>query len=307
MDISLALGGGGIRGVAHIGVLRTLETHKFNIKAIAGTSAGGLVGAVYAAGYSTEKIEKVMKDIDQDRSFSRKPDDSPSLLGLGNLSGKLSELLSDYTFDDLKIPFTATAVSLHTGKQINLHKGKVLDAVLATIAIPGVFPSQEIGGRVLIDGGVMDPVPIQVARWMRPDLPVVAVLLHRKPENYVSENIDIPLPITAPTNILDTLNKLRPVQAFKIFSRSMEVSSRHMTELAVKLYKPEVIIAPPVGHIGVLQNVDVDELITAGINATEKTLTKIESEANWMKNMQRSVKHRVNPDPIPDYWGNLDY
>lgn len=305
MDISLALGGGGIRGVAHIGVLRTLEEHKFNIKAIAGTSAGGMIGAVYAAGYSTEKIEKVVKAFDQDRSFSRKPDDGPSLLGLGSLSHKLSELLADYTFDDLKIPFTATAVSLHTGKQINIHKGKVLDAVLATIAIPGVFPSQEIGGRVLIDGGVMDPVPIQVARWMRPDLPVVAVMLHRKPDNYVNENIEIPIPITAPTNILDTLNKLRPVQAFKIFSRSIEVSSKHMTELAVQLYKPEVIIAPAVGHIGVLQNADVEELIAAGIAATETTLGQIESEANWMKKLQRSVKHRVNPDPIPDYWDDL--
>lgn len=305
MDISLALGGGGIRGVAHIGVLRTLEAHQFNIKAIAGTSAGGMVGAVYSAGYSTEKIEKVIKILDKDRSFSRNPDDSPSLLGLGSLSQKLSDLLADYTFDDLKIPFAATAVSLYTGEQIILHKGKVLDAVLATIAIPGVFPSQEIGGRVLIDGGVMDPVPVQVARWMRPDLPVVAVMLHRKPENYVNDEIELPLPITAPTNILETLNKLRPVQAFKIFTRSMEVSSKHMTELAMKLYKPEVVIAPPVGHIGVLQSVDVDELITTGITATEKTLRQIEAEANWMKNIQRKVKHQVNPEPFPDYWGEL--
>ncbi len=306
MDISLALGGGGIRGVAHIGVLRTLEAHQFNIKAIAGTSAGGMIGAVYAAGFSTEKIEKVVKILDQDRSFSRKPDDRPSLLGLGSLSHKLSDILADVTFDEMKIPFAATAVSLYTGKEIILNKGKVLNAVLATIAIPGVFPSQEIGGRVLIDGGVMDPVPVQVARWMRPDLPVVAVMLHKKPENYVNDEIDIPIPITAPTNILDALNKLRPVQAFKIFSRSMEVSSKHMTELTMKLYKPEVIIAPLVGHIGVLQNADVDELITAGINATEKTLSLIESEANWMKKIQRNLKHRVNPEPFPDYWGELE-
>ena len=305
MDISLALGGGGVRGVAHIGVLRTLEKHQFNIKAIAGTSAGGLIGAVYAAGFSTEKIESVMKNLDQNRSYSRKPDDGPSLLGLGSLSNILSELLADYTFDDLKIPFAATAVSLYTGKQIILNKGKVLDAVLATIAIPGIFPCQEIGGRVLVDGGVMDPVPVQVARWMRPDLPVVAVMLHKKPENYVNDELEIPIQFSAPTNILDTLNKLRPVQAFKIFTRAMEVSSKHMTELAMELYKPEVIISPPVGHVGVLQSEDINELISAGIDATEKTLTRIESEANWMRNIQRRVKHRVNPEPFPDYWGDL--
>lgn len=303
MDIALALGGGGVRGVAHIGVLRALEAHQFNVKAIAGTSAGGMVGAVYAAGFSTEKIEKVVKELGQNRSFSRKPDDGPSLLGLGNLATKLTDLLADYTFDDLKIPFAATAVSLYSGKEIILNKGKVLNAVLATIAIPGVFPSQEIGGRVLIDGGVMDPVPVQVARWMRPDLPVVAVILHRIPDDHVREEIEIPLPFSAPEPLLETLNKFRPVQALNIFSRSIEVSSKHMTELALKLYKPEVIIAPPVGHVGILQNVDVDELIQVGITSTEETLNQIESEANWMKKMQRKVKHRFNPEPSPDYWG----
>ena len=306
MDIALALGGGGIRGVAHIGVLRTLEAHQFSIKAIAGTSVGGMVGAVYAAGFSTEKIEKVVKDLDHNRSFSRQPDDGPSLLGLGSLAKTLTELLSDYTFDELKIPFAATAVSLYTGKEIILNKGKVLDAVLATIAIPGVFPSQEIGGRVLIDGGVMDPVPVQVARWLRPDLPVVAVILHKMREDYHQDEIEIPLPISAPSNILETINKLRPVQAFKIFTRSIEVSSKHMTELTMKLYKPEVIIAPPVGHLGILQDVDIDELIQIGITAAEETLSQIEAEANWMKKMQRKVKHRINPEPCPDYWAELE-
>ena len=148
-------------------------------------------------------------------------------------------------------------------------------------------------------------MPVQVARWMRPDLPVVAVMLHKKPENYVNDELEIPIQFSAPTNILDTLNKLRPVQAFKIFTRAMEVSSKHMTELAMELYKPEVIISPPVGHVGVLQSEDINELISAGIDATEKTLTRIESEANWMRNIQRRVKHRVNPEPFPDYWGDL--
>jgi len=306
MDIALALGGGGVRGVAHIGVLRTLEEHQFNVKAIAGTSAGGLVGAVYAAGFSTEQIEKVVKELDQNRSFSRKPDDGPSLLGLGSLAAKLTDLLADKTFDELKIPFAATAVSLYSGKEIILNKGRVLDAVLATIAIPGVFPSQEIGGRVLIDGGVMDPVPVQVARWMRPDLPVVAVILHKMPTDHVQDEIEIPIPISAPASILETINKLRPVQAFQIFSRSIEVSSKHMTELAMQLYKPEVIIAPPVGHLGILQNVDIDELIQVGMRATEETLNQIEAEANWMKKMQRKVKRRINLEPCPDYWAEVE-
>jgi len=85
MEISLALGGGGIRGVAHIGVLRSLESHGFKIRAIAGTSAGGLVGAVYAAGFNTEEIEETVNELDRNRFFSRHLNEQPSLLGLSSI------------------------------------------------------------------------------------------------------------------------------------------------------------------------------------------------------------------------------
>ena len=306
MDISLALGGGGVRGMAHIGVLRTLENHGFNIKAIAGTSAGGMVGAVYAAGFSTEKIEDAVKDFDPFHSFNRHPNDAPSLLGLGSISDKLSELLADRTFDELEIPFAATAVSLYSGKEIILNKGKVLDAVLATIAVPGIFPSQKMGGRVLIDGGILDPVPVQVARWLRPDLPVVAVMLHKLPEDFSEDGLSLPISIPGPASIVDHLTKLRPVQAFKIFSQSIEVASKHLTELSMQLYQPEVIISPPVGHIGLLQKIEVEELILAGISAAEEALNDIEAQTNWAKKLERKVKRRIKRDPIPDYWANVE-
>jgi len=306
MEISLALGGGGIRGVAHIGVLRALESHGFKIRAIAGTSSGGLVGAVYAAGFNTEEIEETVNELDRNRSFSRHLNEQPSLLGLSSIAKKLSELLADRTFEDLVIPFAATAVSLHSGKEIILRKGKVIDAVLATIAVPGVFPSMVIDGKTLIDGGVLDPVPVQVARWMRPDLPVIAVILHKVPDDWSGEEIGLPLPIPGPTQIVERLVRLRPVQAFKIFTQSIEVSSKHLTELSMKVYKPEVIISPQVGHIGLLQNINTDEMIQAGIKATEETLTKIKSEAHWMKRLQRKVKHRVIPEPPPDVWEKME-
>lgn len=306
MEITLALGGGGVRGVAHIGVLRALENHGFKIKAIAGTSAGGLVGAVYAAGFNTEKIEKAVKEMDQNRSFWHQSGDNPSLLGISGVANKLSELLGDLTFDELEIPFAATAVSLHSGKEIILTKGKVIDSVLATIAIPGVFPSQKIGGRVLIDGGVLDPVPVQVARWMNPNLPVVAVMLHKTPDDYEPDELSLPLSIPGPAPLVDRLTKLRPVQALKIFARSIEVSSKHLSELSMMIYKPEVVITPCVGHIGIMQDININELINEGITATEKTLTKIESETNWMKKIQRRVKNRILPDECPEIWGNVD-
>ena len=306
MEISLALGGGGVRGVAHIGVLRALEKHGFEIKAIAGTSAGGLVGAVYAAGCTTEEIESSFKELNEKISFHRKAHDKPSLLGLSGITNKLSELLADRTFDELKIPFAATAVSLFSGKEIILRKGKVIDAVQATIAIPGVFPSQEIGGQVLIDGGILDPVPVKVARWMQPKLPVVAVMLHKPPEGYEELEIPMPIPIPGPTSLVDRLTKLRPVQALKIFTRAMEVTTTQLTELSLKLYQPEVVITPKVGNIGVLQEVDFGELVKAGIQATEETLKEIKSEANWMKQIRRKVKHNLKLEPYPEFWASIE-
>jgi NTE family protein len=305
MEITLALGGGGVRGMAHIGVLRALEDHGFEVKAIAGTSAGGLVGAVYAAGFSIEKIESAFEEMDKHRSFQRKPGDPPSILGLSGITKKLSDLLADRTFDELKIPFAATAVSLYTGEEIILRKGKVIDAVKATIAIPGVFPSQEIGGRVLIDGGVLDPVPVRVARWMRPELPVVAVMLHKLPED-CEDDIPLPIAIPGPNSIVERLSQLRPVQAFKIFTRSIEVTSKHLSELTMKLYKPEVIITPRVGNIGILQEINTKEIIEAGFEATEETIKNIKSEAHWMKRIQRKVRHSFNPEPTPEFWEGID-
>jgi NTE family protein len=306
MKISLALGGGGVRGVAHIGVLRALEEHGFEIKAIAGTSAGGLVGAVYAAGFSTEKIESTVRELDENRSFDRRSNEQPSLLGLSSVATKLSALLADCTFADLEIPFAATAVSLYSGKEIILHKGKVIDAVMATIAVPGIFPSQEIGGRVLVDGGVLDPVPVQLARWMAPDLPVVAVMLHKIPEDWAGDNLQFPLPIPGPAPIVERLANLRPVQAFKIFARSIDVASKRLTELSIQLYEPEVVIAPIVGHIGLLQNINIEEMVQEGVSATEEVLNKIESQSNWVKQLQRKVKNRVIPEACPDIWENID-
>ena len=302
MDISLALGGGGVRGVAHLGVLRALEKHGFKVKAIAGTSVGGLAGAVYAAGFSTEEIEATVSQLDKGLSFSPNRSGEPALLSMSWITDKVDKMLGDRTFDDLKIPFAATAVNLSTGKEFILQRGKVMDAVKATIAIPGVFPGQNFEGQVLSDGGVMDPVPIQVARWMRPDLPVVAVPLHALPEGMEADALKSPIAIPGPTPIIERIEKLRTVQAFNIFTRSMEVSGQHLTELAIKLYNPEVVIYPRVGHISILQEINAPELIQAGIDATTEMISALEAERNWMNKLRRQMRHRILPNPHPEHW-----
>jgi NTE family protein len=153
-----------------------------------------------------------------------------------------------------------------------------------------------------VDGGVLDPVPIRLARWMQPDLPVVAVVLHKRPKGQKEPEYTFPISIPGPSTITEHLSKLKVVQAFQIFTQSMEVTSTRLTDMGVKLYQPEVLVEPRVGHIGLLQNVDTKDLIKAGMAATEEVLTELQSEARWVKKIERAVKHRFNPDPLPNIW-----
>ena len=177
MDITLALGGGGSRGYAHIGVIRRLEQEGFRIKAIAGTSFGGIVGVLYAAGYRPNDLEEMFCALDQKRLYGHAPEDGPSLIGLAGVRQQLINILGDRTFDSLRMPFAVTATDLKSGSEVVLTSGLLLDAILATIAMPGIFPARHIGDFELVDGGTLDPVPVVPARALAPRLPVVAVSL----------------------------------------------------------------------------------------------------------------------------------
>src|SRR3989304_9750733 len=120
MDISIALGGGGARGNAHIGVLRRPVKENFRIRAVAGTSFGGIVASMFAAGYSPDEIEEIFVKVDQTKLYDRKPGDGPSLLGLSAVDLWLDEVLGKRTFADLKIPRALTAVDLNSGLEVVL-------------------------------------------------------------------------------------------------------------------------------------------------------------------------------------------
>jgi NTE family protein len=168
MDISLALGGGGSRGYSHIGVLRRLEMEGFHVRAVAGTSAGGIIGTLYAAGYTPDEMETRLIKLDQTKLFGRSNRNEPSILGMGGATRVLEEFLGELTFEKLKIPCAVVAVDIKSAREIVLRSGCVVDAVLATIAIPAVFPPQQMGEYQLIDGAALDPVPVHLLcqRWL---------------------------------------------------------------------------------------------------------------------------------------------
>jgi len=201
--IGVVFGGGGAKGAAHIGVLKVLEEQKIPVDYIAGTSMGAIVGALYASGLSAGELEKVITAIDwkdvfsgepdrRDRDYRRKREDYEILSGLsvGIKGGKVAmpkglikdqkvnvlfEMLmlhaSDIDdFDKLPIPFRAVAADLETGEMVVIKGGRLADAARASMSVPGVFPPVELNGRLMIDGGIVRNVPIDIVREMGADI-----------------------------------------------------------------------------------------------------------------------------------------
>ena len=173
----LALSGGGARGLAHIGVLKILEQEKVPIHCLTGTSAGGLVGAIYAAGHSPEEIESEVLDLTAPRQLVTLVDRVRPRRGL--LKGPkvmeyLDHWLGDLTFEQLDIPFAVATVDLNAGKSVIIKEGRLVDAVRATIAFPGVFAPVRQGDQLLVDGGLLDNLPTGAARSLGADV-VIAV------------------------------------------------------------------------------------------------------------------------------------
>lgn len=297
MDITLALGGGGIRGIAHLGVIECLESQGFKIRAIAGTSIGGLVGGVYAAGVKLPDIVEALDNFSMSTLYRRRPKDGPSLLGHANLVEVLSALLGNRTFADLDIPFGCTAVDLINCKEVYLKEGPVLDAVLATSAFPGVLPPHETKDALLVDGGILDPVPVNLARSLAPGLPVIAIVLQPSTEDWgkVPEaNIIDTTPLPIPSTILHGFSHLRIGQAMRIFAQSMDINSRMVTELRLKIERPDVIIRPDVVRFGMFESVDTDILMEIGKSAVMSQLNELQRAVSWQGRLSRLLP-RITP------------
>lgn len=288
MEITLALGGGGAKGNAHIGVLRRLEKEGFKIRAVAGTSFGGIVAVMYAAGYSPDEIEDNFSKVDQARLYGHFSGEKPSLLGLAGVRKWLDDALPERVFSDLKIPCAVTAVDLNCGCEVVLDDGPVKDALLATIAVPGIFPAHAWHEWELVDGGVLNPVPVSVARTLAPSLPVVAVTL-LAPMGEPARSMGMPVPEGIPKPFLDRLAHFRFAQAFDVFMRSVDVGNRAIAEYRLAVDKPDVIIRPAVSDIGLLDRVNVREVAQRGEEAVKEVLPKLKKLASWTSRLRRTV------------------
>lgn len=248
VKVGLALGGGFARGIAHIGVLQALMAHQIPIHMVAGTSAGSLVGGMYCAGLDPWLVERAAEQLNW-RSLVRLKLRRDGLLDAQGLERFVLGNLGDLTFDELRIPFTATATDLVTGEEVLLNSGRVAIAIRASCAFPGIFLPVRIGQQTLVDGGLVHPVPAAVARRMGADL-VIAVELNklRKPEK-------------PPRNLLH------------IMLYSLALVQR--PQIAMALSDADVVIQPDLAGYGVIELEKVSDMVRAGREAAEQAIPGI--------------------------------
>jgi NTE family protein len=250
---------------------------------------GGVIGALYTAGNNPSDLQALIEAAKGKNLFRARPL-GPGLLGIHAIEEWLHSVLGEIMFEDLVLPFAVTAVDLETGEELVLHSGKVIDAVLATIALPGIFPPRSREDHRLIDGGVVDPVPVRPARELC-DAMTVAVALSPRREDWATH----PTPnILEQLPLLSMVCRLRPAQALRIFMRSLEISGRYFTELNLEIDRPDVIIRPEVSHIGLLDEPSVSEVVALGENAAEQMLPQCRAQFSLFKRLGRRLRSMRN-------------
>lgn len=294
--ITLALGGGGTKGFAHIGVIKQLEKYGYQPSAIAGTSVGGIVGSLYAVGYSVADIESFACSLNYAKLFSRNIDDAPSLLGLGGLYSLLEKYLKNKTFNDLLIPFAVTAVDSKSGSEYIINSGKIIDAVKATTAIPGIFPAFIHNDKNLVDGAVLNPIPVNIARWLKDDVPVIAISLSAPPDKWSSlPKYEFPSFVPVPQFMVHKFNQMRLGKALESFTQSLELMMNMIAWLRIQEDKPDVLINPSVYKYTMIDDVDVNEMIQLGENSIKDKITEISDAYSISRRVRRWIRASKTP------------
>jgi NTE family protein len=284
--IGLALGSGVGRGWAHIGVLRGLEKAGIEIDMIAGTSIGALVAGVHLAGH-LDALETWARSLNRMR-IMRYLDlslQSGGIIGGRRLSRILTENLRDMSIEDLPKPFIIVATELATGHEIWLRQGHLVEALKASYALPGIFPPVELEGRSLVDGALVNPVPVSVCRAMGARL-VIAVNLNAdmlgsdKSRNGGAVGQDGGSGGGARENgggMLEGLFRRDGTPSmFNVMAAALNILQDRLSRSRLAGDPPDVTIAPRVGHIGLLDFDQAEELIELGEAAVDRSMPFLE-------------------------------
>ena len=253
--VGLALSGGAARGLAHIGVLEVLEKEGIPVDMIVGSSAGALVGVLYAQGKAVSEIKDLAIELGSKKiSFWVDPILPRSGLTQGRkIRNVLAAAIGDTEFGDLKLPFACVAADIETGEEIVINQGSVLEGVRASISIPIIFTVVKWKGRYLVDGSLVNPVPVSVVKEMGADF------------------------IIAVNAIPDTSKKAdqpgKEPNIFNVIMHTVNIASHRMVEYS--LSGADVVIEPQVASIGHFDFHRVQEFILQGALAAQTSIPEI--------------------------------
>lgn len=252
--VVLVLSGGGARGLAHIGVLKVLKEEGVTVDAVVGTSVGALIGALYCAGVDLGKIETMAEDIGWNKLTNLSTPSlvtliiSEKLLSTENMEKYVSENIGKKEFYELKIPFACVATDIKTGEKIIFREGDVANAARASATIPGVFEPVEYRHRYLVDGGLVDNVPTDLAKMFDADI-IIAVDIRDDFARYNTSNVML------------------------VLSQAIFIQGSLLSRESLKT--ADVVISPSVSDVSAYELWRGRECMDAGIIATRKAVPQI--------------------------------
>lgn len=267
--IALALGGGGAKGFAHIGVIKVLESHGIKPKIVTGTSAGSFVGSLYASGkspYQLQHIALTFKESDiRDLTLNRQ-----GFIAGQKLQDFVNQHVANKPIEKFPIRFAAVATRLDNGRKADFIKGNAGQAVRASCSIPNVFVPATIGGTQYVDGGLVSPIPVQTAKAMGADL-VIAVDISARPTGN------------------------QPVSMWGLLDQTLNIMGQQ--SINQELAQANIVIQPKVGHIGTLDLKASNQTILEGEKAAQLQVKAIQQAINNFKKSPAALK----PAPRPKF------
>lgn len=282
-DVALVLSSGGAKGLAHIGAIEELEAHGYRISSIAGCSMGALIGGVYAAGKLNE-FREWMQTIDRKKMLEL-TDFSLSLNHLAKgtrIIEAIMEFVPDIDIEDLPIPYCAVATDLKAGREVVFNKGSLFKAIRASISLPSFYEPVQYDNMVLIDGGVMNPIPLNRVKRHAGDILVGIDVsgcdykeqwerMHGLTQRQKRDK-------TWKTRILDMLIPDNiEFNYYTVLSRSYSLMIHQNSLLMEKLLKPDMIVDIQMGNYGTFDFDKSEKLIAIGRQKTKQTILKHQS------------------------------
>ena len=288
-SVSLVLSSGGARGIAHIGVIEELERQGFEIKSIAGSSIGALVGGIYASG-NLKVYRDWMCNLDKKAVFNL-VDFTLSTNGLvkGNkVIKELKKIVPDLNIEDLPISYTAVATDIKHKKEVVFEEGSLYEAIRASISVPTVFKPYMFDGKVLIDGGVLNPIPINRAKRSNNDLliavdvnsPILSEKQVADKKLSTEEEVELNYFSFLMKKGFQFLPKLpaKQLNYYSLLSQTASLMIQQISAMSIEMYQPDILIKIPMNSYGPFHFYKSEEIITAGELATRSALLEFRTK-----------------------------